>query len=184
MATVEPAGVRKHFTFNYQGSEYRVFETDPRRPIDRFRFELWKQGAAKPYVVAFQDDQGLKSACSCPAGLYHRAAGECRHVKMCRSEFLAGVPRAPERPAQAKPSKSSGKLTGSGSGRSGSGQLALPGIAAQEMQQLVAQLDSLKARYRAKKAEIARLTAGLAEIEREGRLARDRLNHLRARGSN
>jgi hypothetical protein len=170
--TVEDAGVKRNFTFNKDGTEYRVFETNPKRSMDLFRFELWKPGSSKPYVVSFQSDDGSRSACSCPAGLYHRAHGECKHVKMCRAEFMTASSRpAPARPAPVAPKALPAR----------SNQLALPGL--DEMKTLEDKVETLRAEYAAKKAELTRVTDELAEIERKGKLARERLNLLRSRMS-
>jgi hypothetical protein len=177
---VENAGVKRNFTFNKDGTQYRVFETDPKRTQDVFRFELWKEGSSKPYVVSFQDEAGRSSGCSCPAGLYHRAKGECKHVKMCRSEFLTASSRPAPRqaapapralPARAKPQT----------------QLSLVGMSEEKM--LADKIVALRGQYAAKRVEmlaaqdaLTKLTDELAEIERSGKLARERLGILNSRG--
>lgn len=175
--TVENAGVRRNFTFNHNGTEYRVFETDPKRTMDVLRFELWKPGSTKPYVVAFQSEDGERSSCSCPAGLYHRNHGECKHVKMCRSEFLTASTPA-RRPSAAKPAPKALPAT-SKSLPARSGQMSLPGL--DEVKNLETKIATLRSRYTEKKAALATLQAEMAEIEREGKLCRDRLNTLQAR---
>jgi hypothetical protein len=169
---IEDAGVKRNFTFNKDGTSYRVFETTPKRTQDVFRFELWKNGSSKPYVVSFQDAQGHSSGCSCPAGLYHRNHGECKHVKMCRSEFLT----ASSTPARSAPRQAAPKAL-----PSRRPQLALPGM--DEMKALEDEVESLRGQYASKKAEMARLTDELAEIERKGKLARNRLETLRSRAA-
>ncbi len=168
---VEDAGVKRNFTFNHSGTQYRVFETTPKRTQDVLRFELWKSGASKPYVVSFQSEDGSRAACSCPAGLYHRAHGECKHVKMCRSEFLTASAR-PARPA-AKPTPRALPAR--------TAQMALPGL--DETKALEEKIESLRAAYASKKAELDLVTRELAEIERSGKLARERLNLLRSRAA-
>jgi hypothetical protein len=177
--TVEDAGVKRNFTFNKDGTEYRVFETNPKRSQDLFRFELWKEGSSKPYVVSFQSQDGTQAACSCPAGLYHRGHGPCKHVRMCRAEFL--TPSTSARPApvtqpqtKALPARRN--------------QLALPGL--DEMKTLEDKIQSLRGQYAAKKvevdaaqAELNKVQDELAEIERSGKLARERLNLLRSRAA-
>ena len=167
---MEDAGVKRNFTFNHSGTEYRVFETTPKRTQDMFRFELWKTGSSKPYVVSFQDSDGRSSGCSCPAGLYHRAKGECKHVKMCRSEFLTVSERPAARPAATPAPKALPARTN---------QLALPGL--DEVKALGEKIETLRAEYVSKKAELTRVTDELAEIERKGKLARERMNLLRSR---
>jgi hypothetical protein len=174
---VEDAGVKRNFTFNKDGTEYRVFETSPKRSQDVFRFELWKEGSSKPYVVSFQDVDGRSSGCSCPAGLYHRAKGECKHVKMCRSEFLTATSRPAPRQAAPAPRALPARQT----------QLSLVGM--DESKVLTDKIAALRGQYATKRAEmlaaqdvLAQLTDELAEIERSGKLARDRLNVLQSRG--
>jgi hypothetical protein len=160
--TVESAGVRRNFTFNKDGTEYRVFETNPKRTQDLFRFELWKDHAETPYVVSFQEQDGSRGACSCPAGKFHRAHGECKHIKMCRVEFMSASRAAnPQRPT-------SKALT---SGSKWDSEIAT----------LESKVRNLRTAYAQKKAEVERATNELAEIEREGKLAKDRLNTLKDR---
>lgn len=178
--TVEDAGVKRNFTFNKDGTEYRVFETTPKRTQDVFRFELWKEGSSKPYVVSFQDVDGRSSGCSCPAGLYHRAKGECKHVKMCRSEFLTASSRPAPRHAAPAPRALPGRTPAST-------QLSLVGM--DESKVLTDKIAALRGQYATKRAEmlaaqdvLAQLTDELAEIERSGKLARERLSVLQSRG--
>ncbi len=109
---IEDAGVKEVHEFRYNGTDYRVYETRTKRSQDVFRFECWKEGSHKPYVVSFQDHHGSSSGCDCPAGKFQRAKGECKHVKMVRSEFLAGArvsnaaKRAPDKALPAKATKS------------------------------------------------------------------------------
>jgi hypothetical protein len=179
--TVEDAGVKRNFTFNKDGTQYRVFETNPKRTQDVFRFELWKEGSSKPYVVSFQDQAGQSSGCSCPAGLYHRAKGECKHVKMCRSEFLTATSRPA--PRQAAPAS---KALPAPVARQA--QLSLVGM--DESKTLTDKIAALRDQYATKRTEmlaaqdvLAKLTDELADIERSGKLARERLNLLRSRAA-
>jgi chromosome segregation ATPase len=59
--------------------------------------------------------------------------------------------------------------------------MALPGL--DETKALEEKIESLRAAYASKKAELDLVTRELAEIERSGKLARERLNLLRSRAA-
>lgn len=162
---IEDAQVKRQFTFTKDGTSYRVFETAPKRTVDVFRFELWKTGSMKPYVVAFQDTYGRSGSCSCPAGLYHRSKGECKHVKMCRMEFLTDS-RPAATPTRSAPTRAAKVLPAHVA------QMNFRGM--DEVEELASKLKALRAQYKAKKAE-------LDGIEREGNLIKARLETLRKR---
>lgn len=165
---IEDAGVLRQFNFNFQGSNYRVYETTPKRTQDVFRFELWKVGGKEPYVVSFQDGRGHSGQCSCPAGLYHRAKGECKHVRLCRSEFLT----ASAAPTPASPARSAAKA---------------PKALSSGTKALEAALEAKRSDYRRVKAmlekareNVMKLEAELEATEKAGKAAKEAL--LKAQG--
>lgn len=167
---IEDAQVKRNFKFTHNGTAYRVFETSPKRTQDVLRFELWKDGATMPYVVSFQDAQGDSFGCSCPAGKFKRADGPCKHVRMCRAEFLTAS-TSPRRPAPTKKVKALPAPAAA--------QLALCGL--DEVDEIEKELQALRAEFRVVDTEIKQKQSKLAEILRKGKLLADRLEKAKAR---
>lgn len=185
---IEDAGVLRQATFTRDGTTYLVFETRPKRTQDHFRFELRKEGESKAYVVSFQDQNGDSAACSCPAGIYHRAKGECKHVKMCRAEFMTAQVRR-QAPAATRPAPRA--LPDAPRARAlpaQEDQLALPGM--DELSELTKKLNELRVNFKSKKAEVDAaeallntLKTELAQIEFDGNKVKEKVSTmLRNRG--
>lgn len=71
-----------------RGLRYAVRETRPKRQIDVRRFEVRKlEGDAidAPYVVAFQDPEGRRAACSCPDWKFRRS--HCKHIQALQARY-------------------------------------------------------------------------------------------------
>ena len=175
----EHAGVLRQTTFYKDGTNYRVFETRTKRSQDVFRFELWKEGSDMPYVVSFQNHSGSQGACSCPAGKFHRAKGECKHIRICRSEFMTGSASAPVAAPKARPAPSAVK--------------ALPaawqpeqkslGFEKMEVSAIEAEMASLRSDWSTKKLEADALKAEMAAIEAKGIALKAKLAALKSRAA-
>lgn len=180
---IEDAGVLRQVKFNREGVDYNVFETRPKRGQDHYRFEVRKDGQAEAYVVSFQDAGGDSGQCSCKAWIFRRQ--DCKHIKMCRTEFFtASTPRraapAPTPAARALPPVARALPVKED-------QLALPGMS--EVDELQKKLLDLRVSYRAKKAEVDAaqaklndLSRELSAIELEGNNIKDKITTLRRRG--
>lgn len=67
-------------SLSFQGDDYQVSLTRPKRNCDVARFVVQKQGG-KTYIVTFQNHQGTKGQCNCQAGKNRKF---CRHQKMLK----------------------------------------------------------------------------------------------------
>lgn len=175
---LENAGVLRNFTFEKDGVEYRVFETTTKRTQDLFRFELWKPESEKPYVVSFQTEDGRVGACDCPAGKFHRNHGDCKHIKMCRMEFMtsSGNRTQSQRTGQDVPAPKPRTAKNVARPTPMLVQTSLPGLDPKEA--LVKELKDLRASYAQKRDLRDSLDKELDLLARQGSLLKERIGKL------
>lgn len=169
---IEDAGVLRRTKFTRDGVTYGVFETRPKRMMDKYRFELRKEGEVNAYVVSFQDVNGDRAQCSCKGWIFRRQ--DCKHCKMCRAEFFTASPR--RQPAAAAPIPSRALPDRED-------QLAFPGM--DELSELTQKLNELRGSYKGKKIEIeaaeallSSLKIEMTQIEHDGNVVKGKVQIL------
>lgn len=81
---LKPSGVARNPPMRriaWGDKDYDVRLTRTMRRMDVARFVVHKLDGTPPYTVTFQNVEGTKGQCDCPAGR-HRRTKQCRHQKM------------------------------------------------------------------------------------------------------
>lgn len=148
-------------TLNFQGDDYNVRLTRPKRNCDVARFVVQKQGG-KTYTVTFQDPAGTKGMCDCKAGMHRK---RCRHQNMLAG-FVAKASGAKPAP-QPKPKGKKGKVHHT--------QTALPlGNPAAD------QYQACRVEYLKLLKQKAEIEAALKKVEAQGKALKARLGKAAA----
>jgi len=149
-------------TLSYQGDNYNVRLTRPKRKCDVARFVVQKQGG-KTYTVTFQDTAGNKGMCDCKAGMNRK---RCRHQNML-AEFVVKASQAKVANKPAPQPKPKGKVSPD--------QMALPLGNPAEDQYRACRVEYIK--LLEQKAEIE---AALKKVEAQGKALKARLGKAAA----